>query len=334
MLIRKYLVIQTAFIGDVILALPVAQYLRKTDATAEIHFLVRKGNEDLLINHPAIDRVWTWDKSDKKYIKLLKVIFKLRHHAFDTVFNLHRFASSGLITCLVRANQKIGFSKNIFSFCYSKKYPHQISDMSDNRIVHEVERNLSLLGLNQSIIKPRLFPGIAETSRIKEIIRNKPYVVVAPCSIWYTKQWPLTKWKIFLENIPASFQVFIVGSKNERAYCEPLVGARAGIHNLCGDISFLETAALMKDAFHVFTNDSAPQHLASAVNAPTTTVYCSTVPVFGFGPLSDNRRTVEIDYDLACRPCGLHGHKSCLKKHFLCALDLNPTRLLEGFTWN
>jgi ADP-heptose:LPS heptosyltransferase len=43
----------------------------------------------------------------------------------------------------------------------------------------------------------------------------------------------------------------------------------------------------MKDAAMNYVNDSAPMHFASAVNAPVTAVYCSTIPAFGFGPLSD-----------------------------------------------
>ena len=70
-------------------------------------------------------------------------------------------------------------------------------------------------------------------------------------------------------------------------------------------------------------------HLASAVNAPTTVIYCSTVPEFGFGPLSDKSFIIQASEKPACKPCGLHGFKECPKKHFDCALKINVNQLLE-----
>jgi ADP-heptose:LPS heptosyltransferase len=78
----------------------------------------------------------------------------------------------------------------------------------------------------------------------------------------------------------------------------------------------------MADATMNYVNDSAPLHIASAMNAPVTVVFCSTVPAFGFGPIHANGRVVEITGYLDCRPCGLHGYKACPKGHFKCALDI------------
>jgi heptosyltransferase-2 len=69
-------------------------------------------------------------------------------------------------------------------------------------------------------------------------------------------------------------------------------------------------------------------HFASAVNAPVAAIYCSTLPSFGFGPLSDKRFVIEIEEKLYCRPCGLHGHKACPQGHFRCALDIRDEQLL------
>ena len=91
------------------------------------------------------------------------------------------------------------------------------------------------------------------------------------------------------------------------------------IHNLAGKLNLLESAALMRDAKMNYVNDSAPLHLASAMNALVTGVFCSTVPSFGFTPLSSVRRVLETKEKLDCRPCGLHGFKACPKGHFKCS---------------
>jgi len=78
-----------------------------------------------------------------------------------------------------------------------------------------------------------------------------------------------------------------------------------------------------------FCNDSAPMHLASSVNAPVTVIYCSTLPEFGFGPLSDRSFIIETREELRCRPCGLHGHKACPLGHHNCMRDISPDRVWD-----
>lgn len=99
--------------------------------------------------------------------------------------------------------------------------------------------------------------------------------------------------------------------------------------NLVGQLSFLSSAALMKGAVMNYVNDSAPMHFASAVNAPVTAVYCSTIPAFGYGPLSDESFIVETPIALYCRPCGLHGHAQCPEGHFNCAMQIHVEQLLK-----
>jgi heptosyltransferase-2 len=67
--------------------------------------------------------------------------------------------------------------------------------------------------------------------------------------------------------------------------------------------------------------------MASAMNAPVTAFFCSTVPGFGFGPLSDTSIIVETQEPLSCRPCGLHGYKACPEGHFKCAKTIDVNEL-------
>src|SRR2546430_2979782 len=105
------------------------------------------------------------------------------------------------------------------------------------------------------------------------------------------------------------------------------VSAHGSVMNLCGKLSFLQSAALMKETAMNYVNDSAPMHFASSVNAPVTAVYCSTLPSFGFGPLSDKRFIVEVQEPLSCRPCGLHCPPACPLGPFQCAYGINNAQL-------
>lgn len=322
---------QTAFIGDVVLALPVLQRLRQARPEAELHFLVRKGNESLCENHPAIDRVWVRDKSRGKLKSWRETVGALRKIRFDAVVNLHRHASSGGLVALLRAKEKRGFAANPFSFAYTRKYPHKVGRRGDLAYPHEVDRNLSLLsGLADSAREaPRLYPSAADEAAVAEHAARAPYFVVAPASVWFTKQWPEARWAELIAELPETAPVFLVGAPGERPLCNRLAAAHPKARALAGELSLLQTAALMRGAARVFCNDSAPLHLASAVGAPATALFCSTIPEFGFGPLAPGSHVAEVPA-LDCRPCGLHGFARCPEGHFRCAKEIRLSDALKG----
>ncbi|HEY0030496.1 MAG TPA: glycosyltransferase family 9 protein, partial [Bacteroidia bacterium] len=316
----KFLIIQTAFIGDVILATAVAEKLHSHYPAAIIDFVVRKGNEGLLTAHPFINTVYIWDKKQGKIKNLLSITKQIRSQEYDHVINLHRFASSGIITGFSNAKSKVGFDKNPLSFLFSKKVKHEIGNGK-----HEVERNQQLIEdlTDKHAIRPKLYPSETNFIAVKHY-KNTAYVCLAPTSVWFTKQFPKEKWVTLCDRLPAEYMIYLLGAPGDAEACEwiRITSVNKNIINLSGKLTFLESAALMQDAKMNYVNDSAPMHIASSMNAPTTAIFCSTVPAFGFGPLSDQSKIVETKLPLACRPCGLHGHKACPEGHFNCAFSI------------
>jgi heptosyltransferase-2 len=290
-----------------------AEALAQLD-NAEVHFLVRKGNESLLENNPFVDRVWIWNKQKNKLRNLFQLGKEIRNEKFDCVINLQRFASTGFLTWRSGAPKKMGFEENPFSFCFTSKFKHEV-----NNGLHEVNRNLELLReFVPGDFPPRLFPSVKNFERVAEY-KSMPYVCVAPSSVWFTKQWPKENFIQLVKELSKKHHVFLLGAKSDFELCEEVIGVSSSMStNLCGRLNFLESAALMRDAAMNFVNDSAPMHFASAMNAPTTAFFCSTIPEFGFGPLSERSRIVESSENLTCRPCGLHGKKACPLGHFEC----------------
>lgn len=155
------------------------------------------------------------------------------------------------------------------------------------------------------------------------------YVCLAPTSVWFTKQWPEGKWIELISMLPQEMMVFLIGAPGDAEACSRIAQKAGRGEVLAGKLSLLATAHLMEGAVMNYVNDSAPLHIASAMNAPVTAVFCSTVPAFGFGPLRENGRVVETAEYLDCRPCGLHGYKSCPKGHFKCAVGIDTASLLK-----
>ncbi len=317
----KFLVIQTAFPGDVILASAVVEKLHEFYPKGKIDFLLRKGNEGIFTAHPFLNKIFIWDKKKSKTSEIFLILGEVRREKYDYVINLHRFASSGFITAFSGAENKIGFDKNPFSFLFTEKYEHTIGNG-----VHETERNHKLIAklTGGKSSKPKLYPSDKDFQKISEYKAGK-YVCIAPASVWFTKQWSTHKWAELIKLIPEEQNIYLLGAPSDSNLCEEIKLAVTSsvvekrIINLSGKLSFLESASLMKDATMNYVNDSAPLHLASAVNAPVTAVFCSTVPEFGFGPLSDNSFIAQTKENLSCRPCGLHGKSSCPEKHFKCS---------------
>jgi ADP-heptose:LPS heptosyltransferase len=282
--------------------------------------LVKKPNDTLFKNHPFIHKVLVWDKKQSKGKELNRLIKEVKKQKYDTVINLHRFFSSGLITAMSGAKHKIGFDKNPLSRFYTKKVNHKIEPG-----IHEVDRNQKLIEhLTDAIAaKPKLYPSAEDTEKVNKL-KNDDYYCIAPSSVWFTKQLPIEKWNELIQTFDKEKIIYLLGGVDDNIIATQIVNTNIDrkIINLCGTLSFLESAALMKDAKMNYVNDSAPLHFASSVNANVSAVYCSTIPEFGFGPLSDNSTVIQINKPLSCRPCGLHGKKECPEGHFKCALDI------------
>jgi ADP-heptose:LPS heptosyltransferase len=317
--VQRFLVIQTAFLGDVILATPVISDLKRLYPDARIDVLVRKGNEGLLSGNPHIHRVLIWNKKEGKYKSLLTLLSTIRKTNYDEVIGIQRFFNAGLLTGFSKATSRVGFSNSSLSFLLTKKITHEFGNGK-----HEVERNLQLIAHHPGAMKlrrPELFPSDTDKTAIAAL-QTDSYYCIAPSSVWYTKQLPLEKWIELCNQLPHDTTIYLLGGPDDKELCERIKAASSHpkIELLAGKLSLLQSALLMQTARRNYVNDSGPLHLASAMNAPVTSFFCSTIPAFGFGPLSDDSQICEV-HQLSCRPCGMHGHPSCPKGHFRCGHD-------------
>lgn len=329
---NKILIIQTAFIGDVILATSLVDLIKKEHPTLRIDFLLRNGNEALVKGHPAIEKTWVWNKSQNKFRNLFKLTWQVRREKYDAVINIQRFFNSGFITALSGAKIKVGFDKNPMSFFFTHKVQHQIPHFIGEQFLHEVQRNALLYQAftpnwtmpEAKSIRPSLFPSEQDWQKVQTIVGNqKDYLVFAPASVWETKQWPIVKWQELTKQLSSKYKIYFIGAPTDHNLCQAIIGENPNCENLCGQLNLLQSAALMKNARRTFANDSAPLHLASAMNAKVTAFYCSTIPEFGYFPISDDSQIIDRQPRLECTPCGLHGKKACPLGHFKCGMEAN-----------
>jgi heptosyltransferase-2 len=256
-----------------------------------------------------------WNKKEGKLKNLFKLLATIRKNNYDTVINCHRYGSSGFLTAFSGARHTAGYKENPFSFLFNYTARHVIGDGR-----HETERYNELIEdfTDKTIFKPRLYPSVKDHEAVKNFQQAK-YICMAPASVWFTKQLPVEKWIELCNKTDISKTIYLLGGPGDQMLCETIKNksSHPGINILAGKLSLLQSSALMKSSEMNYVNDSGPLHLASSMNAAVTAFFCSTVPEFGFGPLSDNSHVLEVK-GLACKPCGLHGYKACPLGHFKC----------------
>lgn len=297
----------------------------------KVDCLVRKGCEGLLTNNPSVDEVLVWDKKRHKYRNLLQLWWEIRRRGYDAVVNLQRFGATGFITALSGAKEKIGFRKSPFSFGFTRAYPHHMRITSNQP--HEVDRNLQLLKGWGTIARkrPAIYPESTHLEAVKPY-KKQPYICIAPASVWFTKQFPPERWAALLNHQGVeSYTVYLIGSPADDHVCSSILEKTSHRHvfNVAGQWDLVTTAALMKDATMNYVNDSAPLHMASAMNASVAAVFCSTIPEYGFGPLSEKSHVIQYSESLYCRPCTNHGKSHCPEGHFRCANAIDLKQFLE-----
>ncbi len=329
---KKILVIQTAFPGDAILTLPFIQDLKKKSPDYLIDVLCIPSTAEIFIASPYINSIISFDKKGKQksILSFIKFIKELKSKEYEIVYSPHRSLRSAIIAMNLSAKETYGFENSSLKFAFKHTVKYDPS-------VHEVKRNLEFVGDDYSIDKWRITPEITVTAGSKENVQkflseNKidKFIVLAPGSVWETKKYPIEYFKQIVNHFAnRKHQIILIGGNEDKILCEELKrGYEEVVHIAAGEFTFIETIELLKSTSLLICNDSAPTHLGMCADIPVLTIYCSTVPQFGFYPY--NMKSDYISYDnLSCKPCGIHGYSSCPLGTFDCAKLLVPDLVIE-----
>jgi heptosyltransferase-2 len=324
---EKILVIQTAFIGDAVLTLPMIQRLKELFPQSLIDVVATPVSAGLFSASPFVNKVFALDKKgkDKSLLSMFKFGLSLRKEKYSRIYSPHRSFRSSLIVLLSGAANTFGFNNSSFSFVYKNLIRY-------NSKVHEVKRNLSLIGDEDGDwhIFPYIKSDNATINNINNLLANIPnsnkLAAIAPGSVWQTKKYPKEKYieiiKFLIEN---SFTVLLIGSASDQSLCSEIADSFTdNVISLAGAFPVVGSIELLRKCRILICNDSAPTHFGVCAGIPVLTVFCSTVPEFGFYPYNEQSRYLSFD-SLKCKPCGIHGLQKCPQNTFDCAylLDIN-----------
>jgi heptosyltransferase-2 len=311
------LVIQTAFLGDVVLTTPLLSALAERHGPVDV--VTTPAAASLLEHHPSVAEVLPYDKhgAARGWRGLRRLGSELRARQYRTVYLPHRSWRSAVLALWSGAGERIGFADSPAALTYTRR-------VARPQTGHEVER---LLRLAQPLpgAPPPVTLGLtaadcaAADAWLAAHELGAGFTALAPGSVWGTKRWPYYTELASRTEGP----VVIVGGREDAPLAQAIVQASGGkAVSAAGALSLRESAALIRQARVLVTNDSAPLHLATAMGTPVLALFGPTVPEFGFGP----RRPGDVTLghtELSCRPCSRHGPKACPLGHHRCMRDLS-----------
>ncbi len=334
--------IQTAFLGDVVLTTPLLEALARRHGPVDVVTTPAAG--PLLETHPAVRQVIPYDKrgTDRGPGGLLALARRLRAKRYEAAYLPHRSLRTAAVAWLARIPKRVGFQDG-WALLYTdvRRRP---------KGVHEIDRLLALAspaptdrgGAMGAIgAMPSALPTLVTTREdraategfLREHEVREPFVALAPGSIWGTKRWPY--YKEMAQRLAERVAIVVVGGPEDAGLGDEIVKAveggreRSRAVNACGRLTLRQSAEVIRRAAVLVTNDSAPLHFAQAVETPTVAIFGSTVPAFGFAPRGARDRIVELA-GLSCRPCSAHGPPSCPLGHHLCMKSLKVEAVLHA----
>jgi ADP-heptose:LPS heptosyltransferase len=318
----KFLIIRFSSIGDIVLTSPVVRCLKNQFPEAEIHYLTKKRNADLLQANPYIDKIHLLGDS------LPETIRELKTENYDYIIDLHNNLRSLRV--------KLGLKTKSFSFnkLNIRKLLLTLFKINTMPLGHIVDRNLATLShfnvKNDGKGLDHFIPEMDEIL-ITELPGNfrNGYVALVLAGTYTTKKMPVEKYRNLIST--GKYPFILLGGKSEHAMAASILDWNTGnVLNFTGKLRINQSASLVKNAKLVISNDTGLMHIAAAYHKKILSVWGNTAPELGMSPYMSGEGSEILEMKgLPCRPCSKLGYRKCPKKHFRCMNDLPENRIID-----
>ena len=331
------LVLQTSFLGDTVLTLPLIDEIRRQFPVKRLTLLCQPASRELLHDHPGIDEIIVDDKkkADRGFAGLRAKARALQAQSFTVALTPHKSLRSGLMLYWAKIPCRVGFRQSKSWFLFHKRV-----DRDPSR--HDVERNLSILtafGLRVEDCKSEIeLPVSAKTQEAVNrklsglgVMEKDLVIGVCPGSVWPTKRWSIAGFAELIRMIKQRMAcaILLFGGAEDALVVEQVQSRSGGAAiNLVNQIGLGELPAAISRCALFITNDSGPMHVAVARKIPTVAIFCATTPELGFFPYTED--AIVVGKSLPCRPCGTHGGRRCPLGHAHCIEQIQAHTVLEA----
>jgi len=325
--INKILFIRPGGIGDAVLLIPSIILLKNQYPEAVIDVLAEKRNSEIYSLCAEVNTVYRYDRPKE----LLHVIRKSYDVVIDTE-QWHRL--SAVIARLGRAPMSIGFSTNE----RGKLFTHPIPYSHDE---HEVYSFINLLSpiVREKVKVPTPFISLPPEvlARMNDYLlplSGKKLVAIFPGGSVKQKQWPSDMFHDMITLlVQQGYGMVVIGGREDMSEAAKIVGDISSVVNLCGKLSLVETAAVLKKTVLLVSGDSGIMHIASALGTRVLALFGPS-NVIKWAPFSEHSHVILNKLD--CSPCSRFGYMPRCRHHVACMNHItvdevfsNAIRLLE-----
>lgn len=324
-ILSRTLIVQTAFLGDVILTLPLLRNLKNKFPVAFLAVVATPEVAEALSGERCIDELILYDKRNRKRSKdvFSKICDDVRRQDFSCAILPHRSFRSAYLALRAGIKTRIGFHNSPGALFYTDRIRYHYA-------LPEAQRNMRLLSRFEGSrdIETAWFSN----AEVKRESGHAPRIVIAPGSQWKTKMWGAEHYgKLAAYCVEQGWNVDICGSGQDAVLCNTIFSSAASplVENHCGKTGIPEFTELIRRATAVVANDSAPIHLANEVGTPVVAIFGPTVTEFGFAPRGIYDQVVQTE-GLVCRPCSIHGDEQCPLGTHACMRDISPEMVISA----
>lgn len=346
--VEHILIIQTAFLGDLILTTPLIREIKSLYPNAQIDLLAIPQTAGILKGNPHLRQVFTFNKRDKKRksSEFKKLAQTLKEKRYDLAMVPHSSFTTARLLKKIQIPFSIGYDRTplapwFFNVIIKKRKGlleiEKLLDLCRPLYLQQGKKSaLSEKFFSARSLQTELYPSPEDDKRAQEFLAGldkNSLIAVAPGSVWETKKWPLAYFKelvsLLLKN---DFGVVLIGGPDDQELGDEImsqVEKKGRLVNTIGKTSLMESAALIANCSLIVSNDSAPLHIGNATQVPVVAIFGATSPLFGFAPFRNEDRIFENN-TLYCQPCRIHGSKSCPESHFRCMLETKPEQVFAA----
>jgi len=286
---KDILVVSLTNIGDVVLTMPVLDIVMRDFPSARVSVVVGPKGEGLLSGNPALQSVHVYDKN-RSFKDVFKWFLRLREQPYDLVIDLRNTAMPFFLRTRRRTSP----------FLLRKKGQHMLDQhlkrLASVHAFEQREAEKKALAISQEVRS-------AIDDRLKDFKLDCGFAVVSPGAAGGHKRWTVEGFAQACDHLIANHQcpVLFIGDDRDKACTDQVRSQmKQKAHDLCGQTTLMQAAALIASSQLVLTNDSAPLHLASYLDVPVLALFGPTSPD-QYGPWGRNGRVIQAQG--ACPAC-------------------------------
>jgi heptosyltransferase II len=344
------LIIQTAFLGDLTLALPLVRQTLNLFPEDDLMVICRQGLGSVIKSTGLKVEIYETNKKDATTWE--NQVRELKQIKFGHIICPHESPRTAfLVKSLQATGEKVGFSNWWNKFVFSKRVqkPMELPDSLRQlslltALSSDFSEEFSQVSLREDLLNSKeraqsvdfrstAIPDWARLDRNSPSsefgIKRQKTIMLAPGSVWNTKRWTKSGFIFVAQHFTLrGFQIELIGSEAERELCAEIQKEVPSAMNRAGEWKIDQTIEAMRSRALLIANDSGAIHLAALSALPTVAVFGPTVLDLGFRPWQ--QQAIVVQKNLVCRPCGKHGHQVCPIKSHDCMELLEPEQVIEA----